>query len=280
MFEIIFLSALALVWIIFAVIQDLRSHEVSNWLNFSLITFALGFRLFYSVFAANNLAFFYQGLIGLGIFLILGNAFYYGKLFAGGDAKLMIALGAVLPLTSNFMSNVKIFVFFILIFFFAGAIYTIVTSAALGIKSGKKLPKEFQKQLSENKKRVVFILMFAIIFAIAGVTINPMLLYLAGVIFVMPYIYIYAKAVDEICMIKSVSPRDLREGDWLYESVKVGRKTINADWGGLTKKDISRLQRAKKKVRVRKGIPFTPVFLISFILVIVMLNWVLAWSLI
>jgi hypothetical protein len=29
--------------------------------------------------------FFYQGLIGLGIFFIIGNAFYYGRLFAGGD---------------------------------------------------------------------------------------------------------------------------------------------------------------------------------------------------
>ena len=45
--------------------------------------------------------FFYQGLIGLGIFFVLGNAFYYGRFFAGGDAKLMISLGAILPLSTS-----------------------------------------------------------------------------------------------------------------------------------------------------------------------------------
>jgi len=49
------------------------------------------------LFSEAGFGFFYQGLIGLGIFFVLGNALYYGRMFAGGDAKLMIALGAVLP---------------------------------------------------------------------------------------------------------------------------------------------------------------------------------------
>ncbi|MBI2056754.1 hypothetical protein HYT91_00690 [Candidatus Pacearchaeota archaeon] len=50
MFHIIFLVALALVWMIFAVVQDLKKREIANWVNFSLIIFALGFRFFYSLF--------------------------------------------------------------------------------------------------------------------------------------------------------------------------------------------------------------------------------------
>ena len=37
----IFLIILALIWLIFAVISDLKTREVPNWLNFSLIIFAL-----------------------------------------------------------------------------------------------------------------------------------------------------------------------------------------------------------------------------------------------
>ena len=40
----LFLILLGLVWIIFAVVQDLRKREIANWLNFSLVIFALVFR--------------------------------------------------------------------------------------------------------------------------------------------------------------------------------------------------------------------------------------------
>src|SRR6056297_2108238 len=101
MFEIFLLLVLGLIWISFAVIQDIREREISNWLNFSLIIFALGFRFFYSLFELQDMSFFYQGGIGFGTFLVLGNLFYYSRMFAGGDAKLFMALGAVLPLSSS-----------------------------------------------------------------------------------------------------------------------------------------------------------------------------------
>ena len=62
--------------------------------------------------------FFCQGIIGLTIFFVLGNLFYYGKVFAGGDAKLMIALGPVLSFSTSFMTNVKVFVIFFFLFLF------------------------------------------------------------------------------------------------------------------------------------------------------------------
>src|SRR3989338_8270060 len=109
MYEVVFLFVLALVWIVFAVVQDLRKREIANWLNFSLIVFALGFRFFYSLFSTEDFRFFYQGLLGFGIFFLLGNLFYYGKAFAGGDAKLMIALGTILPFSESFFVNLEFF---------------------------------------------------------------------------------------------------------------------------------------------------------------------------
>ena len=124
MYEMIFLWVLALIWIIFATVQDLKIREIANWLNFSLIIFALGFRFFYSLFALDSFVFFYQGLIGLLIFFFIGNMLYYGRMFAGGDAKLMIALGAILPFSGNFLDNLKLFTLFLLIFLFIAAFYS------------------------------------------------------------------------------------------------------------------------------------------------------------
>ena len=118
MYEVIFLWLLALAYIVFAVIQDIKTREIADWLNFSLIIFVLGFRFFYSLFNGINFTFFYNGLIGLGIFFIAGNLFYYGKVFAGGDAKLMISLGTVLPYYPDFFSNIQTFINFFLIFLF------------------------------------------------------------------------------------------------------------------------------------------------------------------
>src|SRR3989344_5997676 len=124
----LFLLGLGLVWIAIATAQDLKTREIANWLNFSLIIFALGFRFFYSLFSAGNFNFFYQGLFGLGIFFVLGNLLYYGKMFAGGDAKLLIALGAVLPVSESFYDNLEGFLFFLAIFLLVGAFYSIIVS--------------------------------------------------------------------------------------------------------------------------------------------------------
>lgn len=278
MIEVVFLSALALVWICFAVVQDLKTREIANWLNFSLIIFALGFRFFYSLFAGNNFNFFYQGLIGLGIFFILGNIFYYGKLFAGGDAKLLIALGAILPLTESLTINLKIFIATLLIFFVVGAIYTFITSLAIGLKHRKKVSKEFKHQFKLNRKHVLFSLVSAIIFAILSFITIQGIIYFAILIFMLPYVYIYAKAVDESCMVKKIRASELREGDWLYQNVKIGKKLVTANWEGLSQKDIALLKKKHKEVKIRYGVPFSPVFLFSFVILLLTYKWILIWN--
>ena len=266
MIEVIFLSILALVWIGFAVVQDLRSREIANWLSFSLIIFALGFRFFYSLFSGEGFSFFYQGLIGLGIFVVIGNLFYYGRIFAGGDAKLMMALGAVLPFSGNFLTNVKTFGLFLILFLIAGSVYGLLTSVVLAMKNSERFKKEFSKQFKSKKKFVYFIMLLAIVFVVLGF-VESILIYFGIMIFILPYFYLGAKAVDEVCMVKKINPKKLTEGDWLYEDVKVGNKVIKKGWDGLSGKDIKSLQK-KKYVLVRYGIPFSPAFLIGFLILI------------
>ena len=267
MLEIIFLSVLALIWILFAVVQDLRSREIANWLNFSLIVFALGFRFFYSLFSEIGFGFFYQGLIGLGIFLVVGNLLYYGKLFAGGDAKLMIALGTVLPFSNSFFENVNIFTDFILIFLFVGAFYSLAVSFFVALRNFKNFRKEFRKQFGKNKKLLYPVFGLGLVFMVLGFL--EILFFFFGIfLFILPYIYLYAKSVDESSMIKNIETRKLTEGDWLYRDVRIGKKVIKASWHGLKKEEIKMIRKKHKKVLIRYGMPFSPVFLISFVLLL------------
>ncbi len=267
MFEVIFLGILALVWIVFATIQDIKSREIANWLNFSLIIFALGFRFFYSLFELNDFNFLYQGLIGFGMFFILGNIFYYLKMFAGGDYRLFVALGAILPLNVHLFQNFKIFILFLLLFLIVGAVYGLLMTIFIALRNFSKFKKKFVEQFKLSRKLIIFVLFLAILILIASFYMKGLLGF-AILIFLIPYLYVFAKSVDDGCMVRKLKVSKLTEGDWLYKDVKVGKKIVKATWDGLTKEDLAVLKKAKKEVFVRVGVQFGPVFLISFILLV------------
>ncbi len=63
----LFLIVLGLVWIVGAIMQDLRRREVDNIWNFSLIGIALAYRLAVSV-DVGSYWFFVNGVIGFLVF--------------------------------------------------------------------------------------------------------------------------------------------------------------------------------------------------------------------
>jgi prepilin signal peptidase PulO-like enzyme (type II secretory pathway) len=65
-------------------------------------------------------------------------------------------------------------------------------------------------------------------------------------------------------MIIKIPTIDLREGDWLYKDVKLGKQIIKSNWEGLSNKEIKKLQKLRE-VWIKKGIPFVPVFLLAFL---------------
>lgn len=267
MYEVIFLLVLAFVHIMFAVMQDIKTREICNWISFSLIIFALGFRFLYSLFEGDGFVFFYMGLIGLGIFFLLGNLFYYGRVFAGGDAKLMIALGTILPIYPNIFLNLRFFFNFLLIFLFVGFVYTLSASIVLFIKNFKTFKKEFSKQFKKTKKAMMIMTIVSILFLLLGFLYD--LFFILGLLtFFISYLYLYSKSIDEACMVKRIQTKRLTEGDWLYSDLKIGKRWIKATWDGLTDKDIREIRKKYHEVKIRQGIPFSPVFLISLIILV------------
>ena len=258
---------LGLIWIVVAVFQDLRKREIANWLNFSLVIFALGFRFFYCLFEANSFNLFYQGLIGFGIFWGLGNLLYYGKMFAGGDAKLMMSLGAILPFYENFFNNLEVFLLFFVLFLFAGAIYGLFSMGYYIFSNRKLFRKKFYEKFYDKKYFNFLILVLGILLMVWGFY-EVVLFYFGIFVFVIPLLYISAKVVDDNFMLKKVKPSKLAEGDWLYKDVKVGKKVVKANWNGLSKKEIVLLKKNKKPVLIKYGVPFAPAFLVSYLILV------------
>lgn len=267
-----FLVVLAFIWIIIAVIQDLRKREVANWWNFSLIAVALVYRAFVSVFLWNYW-YLLQGLIGFGIFFILANIFYYGRVFAGGDAKLLMGLGAVLPFSILFSENLMIFLYFLILLLFCGSIYGLLFSVVLAYKNRKRFGKEFLKQFHKCKTFFPIFIFLSIIVLIFVLFIKIYLfIWFSLISLLFPFLYIYAKAIEESCMIKEIPARELTVGDWLYGEVKIGRKRIKPSWDGLTEKNLKILRKSRKKILVKQGIPFTPSFLFAFVILLLLIN--------
>ncbi len=263
--ENLFLIILALVWIIGAVLQDFKRREVDNLWNFSLIAFALAYRLSVSIFNGNYW-FILNGLIGLAIFFGLHNLFYYARLFAGGDAKLLMALGTILPLSYNWIINLKIFGYFIILFLITGSIYALIYAIFLVFRNWKGFKKEFIKQWKNYQKMFLISLIFVIIWINIIYFISQIrFIFIGFVILLFPLLFVFSKSVEEICMVKSVSSNKVTLGDWLYKDVLIGKKKIKANWQGVSEKELKLIKKSKKNILVKYGIPFTPAFLFGFI---------------
>tara|TARA_Y100000310_G_scaffold325041_1_gene387873 strand:+ start:1230 stop:2075 length:846 start_codon:yes stop_codon:yes gene_type:complete len=256
--EYYFLFVLALVWTVFAVVQDLRSREVSNWLNFSFIGIALAYRAFYSSFV-KDINFFVLGAVGFVVFFGVAHLLYYTKAFAGGDAKLLMGYGIILPY-SNLGDLLFVGAGFVFLLFFVGAFWSLIYS--FGIVS-----KDLRKFVVESKRVVgrwkwIFVVDLAIlVFALFAFGVDLGLITGIG-FFVLSLIFIYVKALDKL-MVVWKKPRELMEGDWLEKDVKIKGNVIKKSVHGLNQREISRLKKIGKKVLVKEGIPFTPAFLIS-----------------
>ncbi len=264
--EYIFLFCLAIIWIIFAVVQDLKTREILNWLNFSLIAFVLAYRAFYASFTSNPMFFIY-GFFGILFFVVLAYLFYYGRGFAGGDAKLLMGLGGILPYEKA-SDYLYIGLGFVFLLFLVGAFYSLIYSFFLIRRNKEKFAKEFKRLIVKKQNWTYLAIILAIVLELI-VFFNGFELYLSlyGLfILLFPFLYYYVKAIEKSCMIVLKTYRELQEGDWLLNDVKIGRKIIRKSVHGLSGEDIKLLRKSKKKVLIKDGIPFTPSFLVALLI--------------
>jgi len=268
----ILLFSIAFAFLIFASVTDIKRREVPNWLCFSLIAIAFAIRILASVLTS-QFSYLFYAIIAFILFFALANVLYYAKFFGGGDAKLIIALAIVFATTPSFItmaaSSLELFqepflLSFLINTFFLGSVYSIFFIIFFAIKNYTSLRIEIKKLWRKNKTMRIIFIILAIV-SLALTYFSTLFILFPIIILLFPFLYTIVKATENSCMIKLVSPKELTEGDWLVGKIKLGKKIIKPSVHGLNSKDIATLRKANKKVLIKYGIPFVPVFLIALV---------------
>ncbi|MBT3720683.1 hypothetical protein HN789_02240 [archaeon] len=272
-------KAISLVGIAIGSYTDIKTLEVPDYINYSLVAFGLGGNLIYTLIE-NNPTYILRSVLGLIAALIFGFAMYYTGQWGGGDSKMLFGLGALLGISYPF--QLDFFLIFLINLIFAGAAYGLLWIIFMGVKYRKKLKpklKKYMKQYSKTRfiSSIIVLICLIVLFV---VKIDPYFKMIASLLFlsiyVMNYLMIVVKSVEDVAMIKYIDPEKLTEGDWIVDPIYVNNKLITGPKDlGIKKEQISQLLKFKKqgkinKIKVKYGIPFVPSFLIAFILTLIL----------
>lgn len=276
----IILFALAFIVLAIATITDLKKREVPNWISFSFLGIALFVKILTFLFSGDYFILINAGIY-FAVFFIIGNILYYGQVFGGGDIKLLFGLSIAFSANPFFYSpatisfNEPFILAFLINSFIIGAIYGILFSSFIVIKNKQNLKKFKEKFRQGLKKQEIgfkillwLCIIISLLFFIMAFADSIFFLFFVFIL-IIPFLFLAVKVVEKDFMIKLVNPRELSEGDWLMEKIKVKHETIKPNIHGLNLNEINYLKRYYDgKVRIKEGLPFVPGFFLSLILTI------------
>ena len=277
---------IGLIALVIASLFDAKTREVPDWLNYSLIAFAIGSSLILSVYHG-YWHIIINSLIGLVIGLFIGLLMFYTGQWGGGDSKLIIGLSALIGFSiSDIGATLPLLIIFLVNILLVGAVYGLIFSFAKALLNFKAFKQAAEKK-ARSKKIVAFriillvISIIAFIFFLATKSIEAvMVLTLAIGLFLFFYLWMLVSIVEKTCMIRKANVKDLTEGDWIVGDVVKKKKVIlKPVKTGITLKQIALLKKHRiRQVTVKVGIPFVPSFLIAYVLTFALGNW-LVWLL-
>ena len=275
---------IAFVALIVATITDLKNREVPDYISYGLIFVAFAISILNSIINWNFIPFIIS-VMGFAVGLIVAYGMFYLGQWGGGDSKLIMGLGALLGFNIFPLFGKNNFWLLILIasIVFCGAIYGLVWSIFLAIKNRKIFKKHLKLWLDRREliiaRRIMLIIIVLMIIAI--LTIVPdefkiLLLTFVIMLYVIFYVWLFVKVIEETCMIKEIKIDKLTEGDWIFKDVYIGKKYITGPKDlGVSREQIELLKKYAKKgkiktITIKEGIPFIPAFLIAYTVTIVM----------
>lgn len=264
---------IALAALLIASYSDLKTREVPDWLNYSLVAIGFGIAVINSI-AGKSVSSIAYSVFGFLVMLVFGYFMYYTGQWGGADSKILMGLGALFGLQ---LSTASFLVAFVMNFLLVGVFYGSLWAFYLAVKNWHKFVKVLKKEMDCWRKLRTVVLAVAIallpvITFIDDFYIKVSMLSFVIVVIATFYIWLFVRSVEKSSMLKFVSPEQLTEGDWIAEDIIVsGRRVAGPKELGIEKSQIKELLKLKKqnklrKVLIKEGIPFVPSFLIAFII--------------
>lgn len=283
MIELVFTS-IAIIILLMVAFIDIKTKEVPNLASYSLIAIVLSLKLIKSIIEKDFMYFIYA-LLGLGIFLIIGLILYYTKQWGGGDAKLLMGVGAAFlfyPLELKTFFNPEInnlpFIITILInIFIIGSIYSILWCLGILIKnkSFAKILKLSIKDIYNSKTILIWLLIVLFIIVSSFFSTFGILLLISTILATITgFLLKLIKTIENNFLIKDIPIAKLTEGDWVLNKIKIRNKLVYSPTNtGISKQDIFKLKKLKiKKVTIKEGIPFVPAIALGTIISLIFGN--------
>ncbi len=258
-------------------ITDLKERIVPNWISYLMIIFGLTGHLLLSILSRGFWPLL-NSLIGAGVFFGIASIMFYTGAWGGGDTKLLIGLGALLPvypLALQSWLNPRLAIW---PFMFTMWINVLIFGAIMGIgygiyvlaKNWRRFSREI-KQIIHNYKWYIHLITAMAAIPIALFFLKLEIYVLVGLIWIVCsvffYTFIFTKSVENISMYKLISPQQLTEGDWIVEKVISNNKVLyRPERTGVTLNNIRKLINSGIRfVKIKEGLPMIPAFLVGLI---------------
>lgn len=264
--------AVALVGSSLAAAWDLRTTEIPDEIPYTMIAVALFFYGTQSLLGWSYWPIVNSAIAGLALFGFGFVMYYFGQ-WGGGDAKLLAAIGFLLPTFSGLNLMFPFPASYLFNVFFVGAGYMLIYAFVVAVRN-RKVISEFKRDVKAMSSifltgsgalLLAFVGMNLVLYNyflvqpnLSSIIFNSLLLTVTTVGLFL--IWKFARAVENIGFKKRISVKKLRVGDVLLKS-KV--------WEGITKKDLQKIKRSGKKyVTIKEGVRFGPAFPLALLFTI------------
>jgi len=272
MLEIIFL-VVAFGGSILASLSDLKTTEIPDEIPYVMMVIGIVGHLVKSYLVWSYMPFLLSMVFGIG-FLGFGFIMYFIGQWGGGDAKILSAIGFLLPELPG-IGKTLFFPFPLSLFFnvfLVGAVYMILYAIVLSMIN-RKIWSVFLKDLKANA-RMIMIFNFSLIIVILlsefvlarYFEMFPLIdMIFFGVTLVLASIGIFllwkfVKVVENVGFKKKIPISKLKVGD-----VPLDYKI----WEGITEKELKKIKKSGKKyIWTKEGVRFAPAFPLALVFTI------------
>lgn len=249
-------------------IWDLKTTEIPDEIPYTMIVIGVLIHLIKSISTWSYLPILYSCIVGFS-FLAFGFLLYYGGQWGGGDAKLLSAIGFLLP-TYPKATMFPFSISFLLNLFFIGAIYMILYAIVLAFIERKVILK-FVSDVKASSKILVLsfvgvgilavfmVFIFSKVFYVKFMTLDFVWFSLTCIVgsALLFLLFRFVKAVEEVAFKKRIPISELKVGDVLATS-KI--------WEGITEEQLREIKKSGKKyIEIKEGVRFAPAFILALL---------------